>query len=64
MGGLRDWMFLDDHAEEVRTRVAKWEHHEPAELPRGERPEEEMRELRELFVEMHESEEELRDASR
>jgi hypothetical protein len=57
-------MFLDEHAETIRQRVAKWEHHEPAELPRGEQAEEELVALRELFVEMHESEEELRDASR
>jgi hypothetical protein len=64
MGGLRDWEFLDEHAEEVRQRVAKWEHHEPHELPEAERAEQEFVELRELFAEMRTTEEELRNASR
>jgi hypothetical protein len=57
-------MFLDEHAEEVRQRVAHWEHHEPAELPKAEQAEEEFTELRELFDEMRTTEEELRDVSR
>ncbi|HWB00619.1 MAG TPA: hypothetical protein VG713_19130 [Pirellulales bacterium] len=64
MSGMRDWLSLDEHSEQVRQRVAKWEHHEPAELPKAELAEEEFEELQELFEEMRTTEEELRDASR
>jgi hypothetical protein len=64
MGGLRDLKFLDGHAEQVRERVAGWEHHEPIELASTELAEDEIKELRQLLVEQHMTEEELRENSR
>ena len=64
MGGLRNWLFLDEHAEEVRQRDASWEHHEPKEVLAVATAEREYHELRALIGELHETEEELRYATR
>ncbi len=64
MGGLRSWMFLDDHAEEVRQRVVRWEHHEAKGAETLAASEQELNELRAMIEDLHVTEEELRYVNR
>lgn len=73
MIGPRDWLQLDEHAEELRDRVAQWEHHaEPSASPLLAAPIDELaapasddfQELHALLNDWRQTEEELRQASR
>jgi len=64
MGGWRNWLFLDERAEEVRLRVTHWEHRETKPQPAFAGGEWQFAELRAMIDELHETEEELRYAVR
>lgn len=64
MGGLRNWLFLDEHAEEVRQRVSHWEHLDIKATPTVTSNAGEFEELLAMIDELHETEEEMRFALR
>jgi hypothetical protein len=67
MVGPRNWLELDEHAEEIRERVAHWEHHAPAPVTDDATaaiPQDDFDELREMLDDLRETEGELRFAGR